>query len=447
MTSSIDEFLSSLDDNPDEVNATTAVVEPPSATAMKTDKWHHRLGSALAERWGVKSVTNVVDAHTACFEPNPQLARVCADKVRHKWYTDLLQSADFKALHVSTRSDRSLSEIAAKQIVDRFERYRSALSEEDIAAMEDAADDDEDPRETIERNRGIGAAVDMAQEEVNQAIDCATAFGLGKGDSGGTDPAAVMNTYQAIRDDYTLRKIADNAGRFIRMAKSMQRQKPTHGMDDVVGVELAGDVSRMLPTETALLDTELEVDLLRRLQEQQVMCREYKGKESLGRGPIMVLVDESSSMTGEPIAAAKGFALAMAWLARHQNRWCCLVGWSSRGEVRELVMKPGESSPDLMNWCGAFLRGGTYPPLAKVPELFEQTGAPKGKTDVIWITDGECNPHGVEGFNKWREAHDVKTWTIGIGCKARSFHSFSDEVTKVTDLDTGQPIVADLLSL
>jgi len=109
--------------------------------------------------------------------------------------------------------------------------------------------------------------------------------------------------------------------------------KATHGLDDVVGVEPGGDVGRLLPSELArLMIPELELDTLRRIAERQALCREHHATESVGKGPIIVSIDESGSMEGEKAHTAKALALALAWIARRQRRWCGLVAYS--GDVR-----------------------------------------------------------------------------------------------------------------
>lgn len=460
MPDEFERLLAAFEDAPADAETATVIsgavkVEAPSKTALKTDHWSERIAERLAEEWWCQgdieqTVSEITDAHTACFEPRPQLAQQCTNPVRQRWFEDLLQSPDFKALHSSTCFDDALSQIAAKQIVERFQEYELSKDSEDLTDDEGNLLDraDEGIGGLVGRIRSVGKAIRGAAGDVSDARDAANAFCEADGDGATNDPQAVLKAFQAIQNNPILRQISDNAGRFTRMAKSLQRQKPTHGMDDVVGVELASDLNRLTATElSCLMDEDLELDLLRRAIEGQAMCREYKGVTNVSRGPIMVLVDESGSMGDAETAAAKGFALSMAWLAQHQKRWCCLVGWSSANQVRELVIEPGTRSGEIMQWCLTKWNGGTSPPVEFIPELFELTGAPSGRTDVIWITDGECNPQGVEVFNKWRAEHAVKVWTIGVGCAAKSFEPFSDVVTQVRDIHTGQPVVSELLSL
>src|ERR1019366_9163122 len=115
--------------------------------------------------------------------------------------------------------------------------------------------------------------------------------------------------------------------------------KTRHGMDDVVGVMLDGDVGRLLPHELAKLgDDDLADDAMRRLVERQMMCREYPAVEPITRGPIIVCTDESGSMQGEKGHTAKALALALAWVARRQKRWIALCAYSGDSGERLLAL-------------------------------------------------------------------------------------------------------------
>ena len=54
-----------------------------------------------------------------------------------------------------------------------------------------------------------------------------------------------------------------------------------------------------------------------------------------------VSVDESGSMQGEKVLTAKALALALAWIARRQRRWCALVAYSGESGERLLALPPG----------------------------------------------------------------------------------------------------------
>ena len=89
--------------------------------------------------------------------------------------------------------------------------------------------------------------------------------------------AVLAALFRRVRDSPTLRRVCDLAGRYRLLAQSRQRRKAAHGLDDLVGVTLGGDVGRLLPAELARLALpECEDDLLRRLAEGQAQCREHR---------------------------------------------------------------------------------------------------------------------------------------------------------------------------
>lgn len=437
------EISSAFAEKPGEVLSEAEVKQTPNA--IKVDRWGTHVGHRLAEKWN-KDPELVADAHAACFEPSAILNATCSDEVKRKWFAELLTNPEFQAIHRSTVMHSYLSEIGAKQISHRYETYLENLSDEDREKIE--ADREESIEGEMRRSGSVAEAVHLAADEVTEAVDAGTVFGLGASEPGTMDADKAVESFRRVRDNSKLREIAKHAGRFIDMAQSLQRSKAVHGMDDVVGVELSDNVSRLVPSELGQMTNELlELDFLRRLVEKQAVCFDYKTVTSLGKGPIMVLVDESSSMNDDNrLETAKGLALALAWLARHQNRWCALIGWSSSSRRNKLLLEPGTSTEQLMDWATVFLRGGTNPPVNDIPGLFNEMGAPEGRTDIIWITDGECAPsHSL--FDEWRKDHECMVWTIGIDSEAETFHPFSDHVASVRELDSSKPIVSDILSL
>ncbi len=158
--------------------------------------------------------------------------------------------------------------------------------------------------------------------------------------------------------------MCDLAGRFRRVAQSKQRMKAAHGLDDVVGVEPGGDISRLLPSELARIAVpELELDALRRFAERQALCLARSSTEPAGKGPVIVAVDKSGSMHGDKAHTAKALALALAWVARRQRRWCALVAYS--GETGERLL-PLPVAPTPAEVASTFVVNGYFLPPSSV---------------------------------------------------------------------------------
>ncbi|GAG40020.1 unnamed protein product, partial [marine sediment metagenome] len=180
------------------------------------------------------------------------------------------------------------------------------------------------------------------------------------------------------------------------------------------------------------------------------------GVEKQAKGPIMVFVDCSGSMGGDRIYNAKAIALSLAWLAKTQKRWICLVGFSSGATLEDLprvVLNPGKwDQVELMEWLEDFDGGGTTCNWLReetMEAMFRETRAPRGKTDVILITDGSVhiNDEVVESWHGWKKANQVKLISLVIGGHGGSLEEVSDVTHQISGLGLDQEGVQEALSI
>lgn len=421
--------------------------------AVVCDEWALRRGSELAEcpRWESTALSADVaaDFHALAFDPRPEL-QPCEDEDREAYVRALVETPEYHALHADTMLDDYGAQIAALHLGDKYAEH---------LRNENRRDEREERGEPIEDREiatmvAAAEAVAAAAEEVRELIEARGALGMGAGGAGSKlDPAKVAEAFKRVRNNPRLRKICEVAGRYRRVAQSKQRMKVSHGQDETVGVELGGDLSRILPAELVKLDVpDLELDMLRRLAERQAQCRELGGVEPVGKGPIIVVVDESGSMDGEKVIQAKALALGLAWVARSQNRWCALVAYSGETGERLLPLPPGRwDELALCEWLAAFLSGGSNldVPVFEMPGYYASLGAPRGKTDVLFITDAICRipANGVESFNAWKREVGAKVTGLIVGATAGDLVKVCDECHEVSGVDAGDLSVGKILSL
>jgi uncharacterized protein with von Willebrand factor type A (vWA) domain len=299
----------------------------------------------------------------------------------------------------------------------------------------------------------MARALTAAHEEIGELHETAAALGLGPGSPGSNDAKAIADLFRRVRSDPALQRICELAGRFRRVAQSRQRRKTLHGLDEVVGVEPGGDLARLLPHELAKLAVpELELETLRRLVERQTLCRDDQASEPVGQGPILVVVDESGSMAGEPVHTAKALALALAWLARRQNRWCALIAYSGDSGERLLPLPPGRwNETALADWLSEFLGHGSDldVPIRELPRMSADLRAPAGVTDVILVTDAQVRIPGSlrTPFLAWKTAAQVRVQALVLGADPGDLAAVADEVHRVDRLDPASDAVGRVLSL
>ncbi len=434
--------------------AITTTDPPPSPaaspTALELDGWALRRGRELlaeSDRLRAHALTEhaVADLHAAAFEPDPRLAADCVDGRRRAFLEQLMKTPDYHALHAATMLNPAASAIAAVAFADQL---AEVTKQEQGGAAGPAGVDPE-----LATLRAVGRAVAEASKEVEECREAAAALGLGPGSPGSNDPQANAALFRRVRTDPTLRRICTLAGRYRRVAQSKQRRKAVHGLDDVVGVELGGDLGRVLPHELAKLAVpEFEPDALRRLVERQLMCRQYEATEPVGKGPIIVVVDESGSMAGERVETAKALALALAWVARAQRRWCGLCAYSGDTGERVLALPPGRwDEGKLLDWLAAFLGGGSSldVPVAEMPRLYRDLRAPAGQTDVLFVTDAVCRvpPDLRDAFLGWKRRVQARLLTLVVQSEPGDLQAISDEVYRVGSLAVTEAAVDRVLAL
>lgn len=112
-------------------------------------------------------------------------------------------------------------------------------------------------------------------------------------------------------------------------------------------------------------------------------------------------------------------ALALAWIARQQKRWCALIAYSGDSGERILPLPLGKwDEVALMNWLEAYIGMGSDldVPVREMPMFYESLNAPKGKTDLIFITEGACSIPAklAKTFNDWKRSVQAKLITLVI---------------------------------
>ncbi len=425
--------------------------EPPeeaSPTALAVDAWGLRRGRDLVaesdrlQKAGTDAFA-AADFFTAAFDPDPRLCAACADPLRREFLGQLLDTPDYRSLHTATRLDDTAAAIAAVHLAEQFARL----------AREAGAHAGDPTGREMATLRAVGRAVAGADKEVGELRETAAALGMGPGSPGANDPRAVAALFRRVRGDPALRRICELAGRFRRVAQSKQRLKAGHGLDDVVGVEPGGDVARLLPVELARLAVpELELDTLRRVAEREALCREHHATEPVGKGPVVCVVDESGSMEGPKAHTAKALALALAWVARSQRRWCGLVAYSGDSGERLLALPPSRwNEGGLCDWLAAFIgRGSDLDlPIRELPRMCRELGAPAGTTDVVFVTDAQARiPAPLkDAFARWKLSARARVVSLVLAASAGDLADVSDEIHHVRTLDPAGDAVGRVLSL
>lgn len=422
-----------------------------SPTVLKTDRWTKRSGARLAEQWaelGIEGVTKedlfvAADAVETLLAQAPKPAERPVDGPRARWWEQLMATPECAALRQRTVTQPAIAELAAAEIAKQWASYRTENPEP-------VDPENETTEQAVRRIRSTRQALAGASQATDEAE--AVGAGLGLGDGGTLDSAQLAQYTRRLRQSTNLAAIMRMAGRFIAKAKLLQRQRSDLPGMEITGVELSGDLARVLPLESSLIAgavPELEWLALVRLAQRRSLSYRRVLRTPVSMGPIVVSVDESGSMSRERIAAAKGLALAMASIARAQRRPFLLVAFSGTAQIRTA----SGSADAIVEWLEQFMNGGTTlsGPLHTLPTTAWPAGPVGARADHIIITDDDVGlPDDLLAFYRdWATTRHVRTFGIGIGVRhTETLAKFCDGgVWCLPQLDLNNPAVDVVLSL
>ena len=222
------------------------------------------------------------------------------------------------------------------------------------------------------------------------------------------DGTARMKLAERVSNDARLRRMMKLAGRLRRLASDGRKVRDELGADTLVGTTIGGDLPRALPTELGLLrHPRLRRVQLAKLADRRLQQYHVVGQVPKGRGPVVVLLDESGSMEGERSLWASAVALACLGTAARERRACTIIGFN--GAVRYVVRLDAQGTAwrhDVRNVAQATAMGGCAevalhvassrpdggtqfaPPLLAALEL--EDGVTRERADLVLVTDGHA---------------------------------------------------------
>jgi uncharacterized protein with von Willebrand factor type A (vWA) domain len=301
-------------------------------------------------------------------------------------------------------------------------------------------------------SNNFSQAIQSASKETQQSKDdLQNLLSGGTGASGGEGEMKKIplreqiSLAETLRNNKQMKEIAEWAGKFKSIARKKQKSKHVDSLDRS-GMTIGNDVERLLPQELGLLvNKNAKLDFLRRFAEGQTMMYSPKGKETLGKGPIVICLDQSGSMKHlDP--QSKGFILALAMIAKKQRRDFAVVTFSNKvGKV--FSFEKGKISPTGLVELAEFFQGGgtNYTPaLEKAKELILNE-KPFRKADIVFVTDGEpsdigllTNEKWVEGMKNFKKNRQTSIISLLVGGykTTKWLENFSDKIVLAADFNS-----------
>jgi uncharacterized protein with von Willebrand factor type A (vWA) domain len=349
------------------------------------------------------------EVFASLYEQAPQLdAPAAGTELVQKAHAMLAELPEAQALAQQVQGDPDLCALATAQLLQGVAGALPAMAEQERQQAQQQAQQALGQRR---RQRGPQADPDgalrralrgAAQQAAQQAADVQAALeglqpGLGACPAAHDhDSTGRLQLAERVTTDPRLQRVLRLAGRLQREASSQRTARGDNGASCVVGVHLGGDLGRALPTELAAMrpGSRLRMLTLARWADKRLQQYQLQGDEPQGRGPIVVLLDESGSMRGAPSLWAAAVALASLGIAARERRACTVVGFN--GGIRYIVRLDAQGRGwrhDVRDHAQATRMGG-----AADVALHVATSRPSGGTDfdaplqcALGLEDGVLN--------------------------------------------------------
>lgn len=214
-------------------------------------------------------------------------------------------------------------------------------------------------------------------------------------------------------------------GRFLAASKS-----------DIEGITVGNNLSALLPSEVALLSEKSTQDVFYRNYAEkrlQVFASASQSSRSVQHydGPVIICIDESSSMTGEPLRTAITLAYAVTIVAKRRHRQVLIVAYSDSHKMMR-VESLERQKKQLLNFLSNVSMGGNDEN-AMFEWLFTEILPQEKKfktADILCISD--FGWVSIEPFVKKlideQKASGMKFYGLNIGGVFGGWDDFDDDM-------------------
>ena len=245
-------------------------------------------------------------------------------------------------------------------------------------------------------------------------LECGLLWDLSIGSLSDQDISRLLEWADYLRDNEEVKKLCELMGKMKRESQSFEtvriqttqsyevHKKDLNSREEITGIRLGSDLESLVPQELSFLtDPELAILFDLKFVENRLMCFQREGIQTVleekfhteekqveivdKKGPVIICVDTSGSMSGAPETIAKALTLLLATQAADQKRPCYLINFSTGIETTDL--KPPKGIKDLIGFLQKSFHGGTD----VAPALFEAVAKMESeefsKADLLVISD------------------------------------------------------------
>ena len=334
-----------------------------------------------------------------------------------------------------------------KELLEKMDELKDEFASQkgDIDSLMSDCDelvDDEavadDIQEVVER---MGTAFTEASTQVDGITQVMSGYGF---DTGNMTRINFGNKKQAITrilESPDVFKLTDAIGRMRESAITEQKKKAKHGRVELSSVSIGDKIEDTIPSERMNLVNEVtKRDFHRRYAEHQLITYEKESNKEKNKGPVIVCVDTSGSMSGDREIWSKAMAIAMLDIAQLQKRdYACII-FDSYANAPIIIEKDEAAPQKIIDIAENNRGGGTNfeAPLKEALDLIKDSRFVQ--SDILFITDGECDVSDafLREFNTIKTDKEFQCFGIVIDIGGyghyKGIKDFCDKVTTISNV-------------
>lgn len=376
---------------------------------------------------GVVTTAMIDDLMVKLSPPSSPVGDLRADKEAVDYLERLLDDAEEAGDEEQAEAiEETLNEVLEQMEEDR-ENGEAAAEEIDMTAARTAM-------------RKAAKAAGEAIDKMNALVE-AYGIGLDQHDGRQTVMATGAKLAQIVGGNDRLRKIAELAGRLRRIASEEQRKKPRFGTGERVGRRYSNDLSSLCFRELVYSAKPLRPLFAAKYAESSLACVEKADKQKDHKGPIVMVLDSSGSMSsGDADVWAAAVCLAFMDVAKKQGRAFAIVHFGSSVLRTDIFEDRAAMTPETITDAVSFFAacGGTEfePCLDHAVDIIKEQGAFK-KADIIMVTDGRAHvsESWLKNWNARRNELDFSCYSVLVGSSTSRDcnEKFSDETVLLSN--------------
>lgn len=283
-------------------------------------------------------------------------------------------------------------------------------------------------------------------KEILSNLDLGTGYfwDLSKGNIIESDINTLISWVEFLKKNKEIMELCNLLGKMKKYNKELIKEKISRTIkydikvpdknsnEEISGIKLGKSIEYLLPNELALLnDSELEELFNLKYIEEKLMLFDYdsytnvekektvedfvESEKDEEKGPIIICVDTSGSMSGAPERIAKAIAFCISSKAISENRPCLLINFSTSIEVIEF--NKFNLFTDILNFLKKSFNGGTDLIPALKYSLDKIENEKFEKADVLILSDFILDNIENKIFKKINNAKKLgnRFYSISIG--------------------------------